>query len=130
MKEMLNEIKNLCSKNSKELGWVHSGTIKNAIEKNEIIIEKHNDKIIGVLIYHLRKNNEITLYYIVVDKEYRNQGYGRKMINKLIGKGYKITLKCPEDLEANNFYKSVGFNLIRVEKGRKRRLNVWKWNVE
>jgi ribosomal protein S18 acetylase RimI-like enzyme len=60
----------------------------------------------------------------------RMQGIGRKLVEavelaaKQRGQAM-VRLKCPEDLPANRFYRSLGFAREALEPGKRRRLVVW-----
>ena len=84
-----------------------------------------NNKIIGHLI--LRKPNKdynaIRMGFIIVDNTIRGKGYGKKLIEEAI-KYAKNILKAEEinlgvftnNESAMNCYKSVGFELVNIEK--------------
>lgn len=81
-----------------------------------------DNKIIGFLAYFFKGMNKeiIWISQLVIGKEYRNKGYGRKLIEELrrIGKELnckRIELNCWSfNDEALNFYKGLDFKEQRV----------------
>ena len=81
--------------------------------------------------YRHRKDKQTTLYSIVVDVSFRRKSLAKMLIEALKTEAYEheqkvILLKCPQELEANTFYKAIGFNLIGTEEGKHRGLNLWQ----
>jgi len=86
-----------------------------------------DDKIVGICIFNIRKkDSKFVIYDIITNKESRGKGYGKEMID-YIKNTYSndIYLKCPTDSDSNIFYKKCNFELIKVEPGKHRQLNVW-----
>lgn len=107
------------------IGQVFTKALIKQTQKRQLLGVFEDGKLVGVCDFNRKRTGETVIYEIVVDKEYRRRGYGREMIKRLIDEGRVVVLKCPEELEANNFYKKIGGRLLRQEKGKKRRLNVW-----
>jgi N-acetylglutamate synthase-like GNAT family acetyltransferase len=134
-KNDLDAIKKLADQHKEELGFILRPALDKSISDKEIFVAESNSRLIAFVHYHHRKDRQTTLYHIVVDAVHRNTGVGLGLINALYGEcrvidKEMILLKCPENLEANNFYKKSGFGLYQVETGKKRRLNVWTLKVE
>jgi ribosomal protein S18 acetylase RimI-like enzyme/queuine/archaeosine tRNA-ribosyltransferase len=132
--------KRIAAKCSKELGFVNSATLRKAQEKEWLLVaaewylQTDNDEIIGFVNFRIKKDHNCTLYDIAVKQEAREQGVGTRLLNRLINithvaGGSFIQLKCPVDLPANEFYKKHRFDLINVEDGKKRQLNVWRYDL-
>lgn len=127
----LDAIKSLVDSHKHELGFVLRPALMQSIDRSEIFVANGGEAVIGVLDYHHRLDQQTTIYHFVVTPQLRRQGIGRRLIEALreeakeYGKGY-ILLKCPEDLEANDFYERMGFQLTEIENGQQRKLNVWK----
>ena len=123
--------KQIADKFKQELGFVNRTSLKVQEDKEELIVLDD----IGFISFHLRRDNRATIYNLAVNKDYQKQGYGRLLIYKLIclcienNKRY-IQCKCPEDLVANSFYEHLEFKLIDVEQGKKRKLNVWRYEIK
>jgi Acetyltransferases len=76
-------------------------------------VAESNGKVIGLLISEksLLKNFDIKIIEVLPD--YRKQGIGSMLINKLreITNKKPITVYYPNKLEVQNFYKSNGFDI-------------------
>lgn len=61
--------------------------------------------------WHLRKDNQITIREIEVEKGEWGQGQGRAFIERLkqVPGATSLFAKCPADLPANEFYAHMGF---------------------
>lgn len=123
--------KQIADKFKDELGFVNRESLKTQELNNELIVLDN----ISFISFHLRQDNRATIYNLAVLKDYQKQGYGKLLFYKLLclciekNKRY-IQCKCPENLESNNFYKHIGFNLLQVEEGKKRKLNVWRYEIK
>ncbi|UOB17407.1 GNAT family N-acetyltransferase [Abyssalbus ytuae] len=85
-----------------------------------IVVCKENEKILGIALmacYKVISGYKGWIEDVVVDKNHRNQGVGRKLIEKLIETAEKINLReillFTEDQKhaAINLYKNKGFEL-------------------
>jgi ribosomal protein S18 acetylase RimI-like enzyme len=127
----LDEIKTLADAHKRELGFTLRPTLAESIARGEVFVAADDADLIGFVDYRHRKDEQTTLYHLVVSPEWRQRGVGRGLIEALQteaterGKDY-ILLKCPEDLPANAFYQKLGFELTTSENGRSRKLNVWR----
>lgn len=130
----IDQIKQIADAHRKELGFVRKPSLLEAISRSELIVARQNGHIVGFVEYRHRLDEQTTLYNIVVNSALRGQGIGRQLVQALIddssniGKTH-ITLKCPEELEANKFYAALNFQLCTVEPGKLRRLNIWQWKL-
>lgn len=126
-------IKQLADKEKSSLGFITRQTIKEAIDADSIMLILIDEKIVGFQHYYHRKRDlQTTLYHKTIDKEYRGQGLGRILVNSIVVEAKslgrkKLFLKCPVDLPSNGFHKSVGFQLVGREQGKKRELNLWEY---
>lgn len=115
-------ISKIANKNTKELGFVMKVALKESILRNFLKVCEYNDKIVGFVNFRKRKDGITIIYELCVLKEFRGKGLGKMLIDSL---PTPIILKCPVDNLSNKFYSKIGFNLIEVQNGRKRKLNVW-----
>jgi GNAT superfamily N-acetyltransferase len=86
--------------------------------------------LIGFVEYHHRRDEQTTLYHIVVIPARRRQGVGRALIDALRNEALAlrkqiIRLKCPADLPAQGFYARLGLDSLGEESGNSRPLVVW-----
>ena len=131
----IKEIKNIADTNKKIIGFVLRPALIEAVERKELLVVKaRNNRILGFINYHHRKDKQTTIYEICVKAKYRGKGMGRELIKAvaneacILGKDW-ILLKCPENAPANQFYAQVGFCHVSIENGRKRCLNIWKLSL-
>jgi ribosomal protein S18 acetylase RimI-like enzyme len=127
-------IKQIADAHRKELGFVRRPTLIEAIDRSEILVAKQNGNTVGFVEYRHRRDEQTTLYNIAVFPEYRRLGVGRKLVQSLVNEAKErnkryISLKCPEDLTANEFYEILGFQLQVIEPGKHRRLKIWQWHL-
>lgn len=125
--EDLARVKRLADRFTKELGWSPRGAYLTSIEAGEILIAATKQELAGFVKFHIRRDQIVTIYSIVVDWDYQDQGVGKKLIEALreqIG-GKEIRLVCPEGLPSNKFYEKVGFHKDGIKEGKKRRLVCW-----
>lgn len=130
----LDVIKDLADAHKNELGFVLRPALANGIERGEVFVAENSRGIVGFVEYHHRQDEQTTLYHIAVQSEHRRQGIGRQLVEALIydtseyNKGF-IQLKCPVELEANKFYKRLGFSQMEVHPGKGRDLAVWRLSL-
>ncbi len=130
----LENIKRLADRHRQELGFVRRPALLASIKRDEIFVAENGENLIGFVEYHHRRDEQTTLYNIVVNPEFHQKGIGRQLVQALIDesrliKKQIILLKCPQDLESNNFYQAMNFFLHSTEDGKHRPLNVWGLNM-
>lgn len=84
----------------------------------KIIVYEDGKKILGVVIFRVLYD-QIELDYIVVDKNYRRNKIGEKLINYIFEnyKDYSITLEVNcNNIVAINFYKKMLFKIVSIRK--------------
>lgn len=132
----LNNIKALVDQHKLELGFVIRSALEKSIETAEIIVAVDNQTrtLVGFVQYRHRKDDQTTLYNIVVHPNFRRQGIGVRLVNELKAEAKSfhkkiILLKCPAQLPANEFYQNYGFSLSNTENGKKRPLKIWMLSI-
>ena len=94
--------------------------------KADFYAVEEDGKLIG-LIYNVKNEKLVYLFYLIVKKEYRQKGYGSQIL-KLNNEYYKnkiitLTIESPYKLDADNiderkkrlkFYEKNGYSLINV----------------
>lgn len=131
----LPHVKQLADAHRHELGFVLLPSLREQIERGEMLVAMVGDKLVGFVDYHRRRDGQITLYHIAVEPATQQQGVGRALVGALEEVAHatdssRIALKCPIDLQANQFYQDYGFRLDETLNGRKRPLNVWVLGLE
>ena len=148
--EHLAEVKRLSECFKRELGFINRATLQRSIETQSLLVAlcSHTSQntsnesttqnayeLAGIVHFYVRRDEIITLYNIAVAPTYQKKGIGRRLFEALIGvtesRGKTlIRLKCPSELPANLFYKHLGLELIVVEPGKHRPLNVWGYALK
>ena len=102
-------------------------TLNESNERGELLLVLH-----GMCHYHLRRDGQLTIREIIVQKEHQGHGIGRAMLEQLemlaLDEGAtSLFAKCPAELPANGWYARLGFALEGTEETRSgRRLNLWR----
>ena len=103
-----------------EFAWNEEDFIRCLRQRNCIgMVAEEDDQVVGFMIYELHKNR-LHILNFAVHPAHRRSGIGLAMINKLLGKlsherRNRIMLEVREtNLEAQLFFKSVGFRAISV----------------
>jgi len=130
----LDEIKKIADSHKNELGFIMRPILARSIVQGELMVAVNGVGIMGFIQYHHRRDEQTTLHNVVVVPSFRKYGIGRELILNLekeaVSKNKSfILLKCPEDLDANEFYKHVGYKEVDNETGKSRRLNIWTKTV-
>jgi GNAT superfamily N-acetyltransferase len=124
-----------------ELGEViqHGQWLLQQVERGEVFVARTGEgKIVGFVVFTHESFSPLEntiVYYLCTNKEYRGQGIGKLLMEAVASdariRGKKaIDLKCPAHSPANEFYKSIGYELRQSEADRKgNRLNVWTMSL-
>lgn len=124
-------IKCIADSNKDKIGFIRRQALIEQQKRGWLIVAELNLHIVGFVSYRQRKDNQTTLYEICVVAEYQNNGVGTQLIDSLIRESrdlgkIKVVLKCPADLDANQFYSKSGFLFKAFEQGKRRPLIVWE----
>lgn len=88
----------------------------------------------GMCHYHLRRDGQLTIREIIVEKRHQRHGVGRWMLGCLTERHPTATslfARCPADLPANGWYERMGFVSEGTETTRRgRTLNLWRLPLE
>jgi GNAT superfamily N-acetyltransferase len=131
----LDVVKRVCDAHRVELGFVMRPALAESIARGEVLLAcDARGTVIGLVDFHHRRDQQTTLYHLVVSEVARGRGVGRALVMGLHAEAAQhgktcIRLKCPVTLPANGFYARVGFVLIATEPGKARPLNVWNLSV-
>ena len=132
--------KRIADQNRSELGFVNIAILRVAQSKGWLLIaaewedQRKRDVVVGFANFRIRQDKNATLYEIAVADGHRFTGIGTRLISELIRRvhlagGEYIRLKCPQDINANQFYQKCGFQHGGTEQGKKRRLQVWHYRI-
>lgn len=111
---------NAIERYSFEFPWCEDDFIRCLRQRNVIgMVAERDDRVLGQMIYELHRNR-LHLLTLAVHPDFRRQGIGRQMMEKLQGKlseqrRSRILLEVREtNLDAQVFFRSRGFRAISV----------------
>lgn len=136
--DLVAEAKAIASQFPHELGFVNSAALTESLDKKCLDVIPG----IGFIHWHHRRDGQTTIYSLAVSNFHQKQGWGRLLFYRVLcslveyrnqhnpkQNKFCIVAKCPQDLQSNHFYQHLGFKLDGVEPGKKRSLNIWKYDV-
>lgn len=111
-----------------ELGFVNRAQC----EEGDLVTVERDGRTVGAALgNHCVRKPQTTLYDLAVLPEYRREGLATELVDRLASESphEKIIAKCPDELAANDFYATTGWELINQEDGKNRLLNVWRYDI-
>ena len=128
----LTYIDSLQKKNAEELAFYPSQVFEREIENQRILLARVNNDPAGY-IYHGAFGDTLKIHQACIQYDLRGQLYGAELVRFLTGiagrmSSNAISLRCGSDIEANGFWRSMGFACERVTQGgirRRRDINHW-----
>lgn len=129
------QVKAIADANRDTLGFMPRSKIEEVAEQQRAYVAIIDGQVIGFVIFrHRQRDTQTTLSDICIARQWRNTGVGRHLIRCLVDSSRQLSrsfiqLKCPVDLPSNNFYLHIGFHLHNTEAGKKRNLNVWRYDL-
>jgi GNAT superfamily N-acetyltransferase len=133
--EDLTAAKKLAAENADALGFVLRSALAKAIAEDRMVVAEAGGRLIGFQeYYHRKRDGQTTLYHKCVSLPFRRRGVGTALVNTVVDESRRegrqfLLLKCPQGLPSNKFHESYGFRLVAVEGGRRRKLNVWRYDL-
>ena len=136
--DVIESIRKLMKENPKALGFIPITGIKIAYAKNRIITYIDDNELKGYLYFGpLNKDNHIKIYQLCIKEDSKRKGIGKKLFNGLLEKfsQYRVTgirVRCADDLKANYFWRSHGFELIDtvLSKNKERYINIYFYKIK
>ena len=136
MKTDFRHIKSLADEHRHELGFVLGPALAAGITEGRIYVGTalSSSTILGFVHFRHRRDLVTKTYQICVQRQHRQVGIGRSLLDAVKDSAIElgqlcILLKCPEGLPANIFYQQVGFALLGIMTGKRRRLFTWKLSL-
>jgi len=125
----------LASASKKELGFILYPQYFEAIKHESLITAWEEEKLVGFVLFHHRRDEQTTLSYLCVDQNTRRKGIGNMLVARTVLAAHQagkhcVSLKAIETIDANKFYRAQGFVLSATVQGKKSRMNVWKLRWE
>lgn len=131
--ELVESAGELFQDHPEELGFVMKPQVKDAHEDGGLYtivkeVDGEEEVVAAAIVTHCETKPQSTLNDIVVSEDYRRQGHAETLIERALNDSPHeyLQAKCPEDLSANDFYDSTGWEKVDVESGKERALNVWR----
>ena len=136
LREEAPEILVLADVHRDELGAIiqHRKWLFQRVERGEVFVARTGEgKVIGFVVFShqsLSEQENTTVYYLCTSKDHRGQGAGKLLMEAVAAdariRGKKtIELKCPAQAPANQFYRTIGYELRQSETDHEgNRLNV------
>ncbi|MEM5880925.1 MAG: GNAT family N-acetyltransferase [Candidatus Aenigmatarchaeota archaeon] len=125
--EIFKYVVDLANKNRDAIGFIPSHRYKEYYYKRKILIEFENDEPCGFCLFS-GKDEYLKIYQIVIEYDLRRLKHATNLVNKIFNKAIQlnkrvISLYCADDLEANLFWKALGFKLCCKRAGAKGRIH-------
>lgn len=131
--QMLIYIDYLQKKNSEQLSFYPKQVFEREQKNGRLFLSLLNNQPCGYL-YVGALTGDVKCHQVCIEYDVRRKLYGAMLIVALEnyakkGLSNSITLRCGFDLEANKFWKELGYNCIAIKDGgirRMRKINVWR----
>lgn len=94
--------------------------LQRAIEKyqsadeQELYAMKHEDEIIGIIGFHIDKDQSLIITHLAISPEFRDQGYGRGIVLEVLYEKQPERIIAETDEDAVDFYRSIGFEVVSL----------------
>ncbi len=124
-------VDSLQKKNAEALSFYPKCVFERESEKGRILLGLLNGQPCGYL-YVGALGNDVKCHQVCIEYDARRRLYGSALVAAMedYAEGaYTITLRCGFDLDANRFWRDMGYNCISVQDGgirRMRKINVWR----
>lgn len=130
---MLIYIDMLQKKNSEALSFYPKQVFEREKENGRLFLGLLNGEPCGYL-YVGATGGDVKCHQVCIEYDARRKMYGKMLaicLEEYAKEAYSasITLRCGFDLDANNFWKEMGYNVIQILDGgvrRMRKINVWR----
>lgn len=130
---MLQYIDHLQRKNAEALSFYPMQVFEREQKNGRLYLGLLNNEPCGY-IYVGASGGDVKCHQVCIQYDARRRLYGAMLVAALENYANEslsssITLRCGFDLDANSFWKSLGYNCIAVKDGgvrRMRRINVWR----
>ena len=130
---MLPYVDGLQKKNAEALSFYPAQVFERENEKERIYLGLLNGEPCGY-IYRGALKGDVRCHQVCIQYDARRRLYGAQLVaclesDALDAKCNGIVLRCGFDLEANEFWASLGYGVVRIDDGgvrRMRKINVWR----
>lgn len=131
---MIDYIDGLQRKNAEQLSFYPRQVFEREQEKGRLFLGMLNGEPCGYLYVGAQGGTDVKCHQVCIQYDARRRLYGAAIVAVMEqyaneGHAASITLRCGFDLEANDFWKSIGYQCIAHHIGgvrRMRTINVWR----
>ena len=131
--DMLLYVDGLQKKNAESLSFYPMQTFERESAKGRIYLGLLNGEPCGY-IYRGSLRGDVRCHQVCIQYDARRRMYGAQLVacleaDAIDAKCGGITLRCGFDLDANDFWKSMGYGCVDIQTGgvrRMRQINVWR----
>jgi hypothetical protein len=131
--QMVTYVDGLQKKNAEALSFYPKQVFERESEKGRVFLGILNGEPCGYL-YVGAIGKDVKVHQVCIQYDARRRFYGAAIVAviehyAMEGKATSITLRCGFDLDANEFWKSLGYKCIAHQKGgvrRMRTINIWR----
>jgi GNAT superfamily N-acetyltransferase len=110
------------------LGFLPRAALDEKIRLGQVLLARTGRARAGFLHHGSPSRPEVRVFQLAVTRAAQGRGAGGALVDALLesAAGARgVSLRCLADLEANRFWKAVGFRLHATEPGARGTLNVW-----
>jgi ribosomal protein S18 acetylase RimI-like enzyme len=120
IKSKLDYIVNLSKTNFNSIGFIPKPRIEEYLINEQVFFEYEGGLEGGFCIVGSGKGKTLKIYQHCIEQDLRRLEHGKELFNKIQfvaqKRGYEdIHLRCRENLDANKFWKAIGFNFLYLE---------------
>lgn len=129
--DMIMYVDSLQRKNAEALSFYPKCVFEREVANKRLFLGLLNGDPCGYL-YVGAAGGDVKLHQVCIQYDARRRLYGAclvKCVEDYASGSFSITLRCGFDLEANKFWKDMGFSCVDVQDGgirRMRKINVWR----
>ena len=112
------------------LGFIPRAGLAEKIERDQVRLVRENGEPAGYLHHGSIARPEVRIFQAAVQYDARRRHLGLALVDELVKRATRagaagLSLRCLSFLEANDFWRAAGFELLDEEPGAKGVLNVW-----
>jgi GNAT superfamily N-acetyltransferase len=133
--DLLKYVDHLQKKNAEALSFYPTQVFEREAEKGRIFLGLLNGQPCGYL-YVGARGTDVKCHQVCIEYDARRRLYGAVLVQAMeqyAGDAYTISLRCAFDLDANKFWREMGYQVISIIDGgirRMRKINVWRKHLK
>lgn len=127
-------VKTIADLHRHELGFIPRGELLRAVHRDDLVVADFFGVVAGFCQRYRRKDGIVSIYHLAVHTDFYRKGIGESILHWIQQQGttdlaQRIQLKCPEDIQANQFYAAIGFTLDGMVSNERRHLCIWSKEI-